>query len=42
MRELNDRGIEDIIVVDHIAETDKWMSTMSIIPQGVLSEKMHT
>lgn len=26
VRELNDRGIEDIIIVDHIAETDKWMN----------------
>lgn len=26
VRELNDRGIEDIIVVDHIAQTDKWMN----------------
>lgn len=24
VRSLNDRGIEDIIVVDHIAQTDKW------------------
>ncbi len=26
VRELNDRGISDIIIVDHIAETDKWMN----------------
>lgn len=26
VRELNDRGVEDITVVDHIAETDKWMN----------------
>lgn len=26
IRELNDRGIENIIVVDHIAQTDKWMN----------------
>lgn len=26
VRELNDRGMEDIIIVDHIAETDKWMN----------------
>ncbi len=26
VRELNDRGIEDIIIVDHIAQTDKWMN----------------
>lgn len=26
VRELNNRGIEDIIVVDHIAQTDKWMN----------------
>ena len=26
VRTLNDAGIDDIIVVDHIAETDKWMN----------------
>lgn len=26
VRALNDRGLEDIIIVDHIAETDKWMN----------------
>ena len=26
VRALNDRGIEDIVVVDHIADTDKWMN----------------
>lgn len=26
VRMLNDRGIKDIVVVDHIAETDKWMN----------------
>ena len=26
VRELNNRGIEDIIIVDHIAQTDKWMN----------------
>ena len=24
VRSLNDRGIDDIIIVDNIAETDKW------------------
>ncbi|MDE6983593.1 MAG: ADP-glyceromanno-heptose 6-epimerase [Lachnospiraceae bacterium] len=26
VRALNDRGIDDIVVVDHIADTDKWMN----------------
>jgi ADP-L-glycero-D-manno-heptose 6-epimerase len=26
VRELNDRGIDDIIVIDNIGETDKWMN----------------
>lgn len=26
VRELNNRGIEDIVIVDHIAQTDKWMN----------------
>ena len=26
VRMLNDRGIEDIIIADHIASTDKWMN----------------
>ena len=26
VRMLNDRGIEDIVIVDHIASTDKWMN----------------
>ena len=25
VRMLNDRGIRDILVVDHIASTDKWI-----------------